>query len=136
MIFLAIPILGACTAGTADHGHEHAEVTKTETKKAEELQLNNGAKWKLDAPTRQNIAEIRPLLAGGAEGKDLQQAGTALQEKTDQLISECRMAGPDHDALHLWLKDYLADLKVLKDGDREAYVLLQKDLEVFDQHFE
>jgi hypothetical protein len=49
------------------------------------------------------------------------------------------MTGPDHDALHAWLKPVLHDVKELKeDGDKydEKFAVLQKDVQRFYDYFD
>ena len=62
-----------------------------------------------------------------------------LQSKIDTLIKQCRMQGPEHDALHVWLEKVLTDMKQLKDGENgysAAYAALKKQIESFYLFFE
>jgi hypothetical protein len=96
-------------------------------------------KWKLDANTRSNVAGIKKLIQGQAAEKDLSQLAKALQKQTDQLIAECRLEGADHDALHVWLTEYLQHLRHLKDpasDRRKAYRLLQDDIKKLEAEFQ
>lgn len=102
------------------------------------LSLNNGSKWKLDAPTRDNIAEIKTYVSDSSHFTDHIKGYEGLKKQTDNLIKECRMSGPDHDALHVWLSPFIKDVERLnKPGEeREAYVAISNHLREFDVYFE
>jgi hypothetical protein len=105
------------------------------------IALNNGAKWKADEATKTNVAALAQVvndntLAGPP--KRLQLAAAA-QARIDTLVKQCRMKGPDHDALHQWLQAVMHDVKELKeDGDEydKAYAALKTDVQQFYDVFE
>lgn len=113
---------------------EPQHVTKTEQAK---LQLNNGAKWKLDEATRQNMKEIKAYISQSSHANGVL-SGEELQKYADKLIKECRMSGPDHDALHIWLGSFLQHVQALKNNvDAEtASHSLNEDVKEFDTYFE
>lgn len=123
----------AVTTSTAPSGH---------TEHSTKLTLNNGQKWKLDEPTRKNIGEIKSILdkAAAQPAPDYHQVATDLQAATDKLIGQCRMSGPDHDALHLWLQDYLPALKELHSTDKSiqqaAFQTVRTEVNQFGEYFE
>lgn len=58
----------------------------------------------------------------------------------DGLIKDCKMKGPDHEALHLWLQPVLQDIKnlattVSAEEGKEATEKLSRDIEKFNQYF-
>ena len=82
--------------------HHHHEVL------SDSVNLNQGNKWRSDAVTNENISSFQHIVEQVKQIKDpgLQEyndAGTKMQKQLDKLISECRMKGPDHEALHKWL---------------------------------
>lgn len=108
-----------------------------ETAKNEELELNKGSKWKLDDKTRENIGLIRQLIKDSAGSTSII---LQLRQQTNKLVSDCRMEGKAHDALHQWLSEFLEDLKKA-DSTQEAkqetaIARLKKDIEEFDHFFE
>lgn len=113
------------------HNKQNVEV------KRNELKLKNGQKWKLDETTRKNIAPIKSLL-NDTTAKDFQKVAMQLQQQTDKLVSECKMKGEDHEALHQWLEVWLVDLKSLKSGKemQKDFISLKSDIEKFDAYFE
>ncbi|HWJ03415.1 MAG TPA: hypothetical protein VNU93_07010 [Verrucomicrobiae bacterium] len=106
------------------------------------LTLDNGQKWKLDEPTRKNIGELKVIVdkAAAQSSPNYHQVATDLQASTDKLIGECRMSGPDHDALHLWLEDYLPALKELHSNNKPiqktAFRTVQTQVQQFGEYFE
>ena len=120
--------------------------SKSETKETQpqvietnqaKLQLNNGEKWKLDEATRQNMKEIKVYISQASHTKGVL-TGEQLQKYADKLIKECRMSGPDHDALHVWLGTFLQHVQALKDniGAESASHALIEDVKEFDTYFE
>jgi len=101
------------------------------------LELNNGEKWKLDEPTRENMKKIKAYISQTSHANGVLTA-EELQKYTDKLIKECRMSGPDHDALHVWLGTFLQHVQALKNNrDAEtASHALNEDVKTFDAYFE
>lgn len=114
--------------------HQHPDSTSI-------LQLNNGAKWKTDEATRKNVAAIAQVVndSSYATGKNRAQFANQVQVKLDTLVQQCKMTGPDHDALHVWLENIIHDVKEIKedeDGYNKRYAALKKDVESFHNYFE
>lgn len=105
------------------------------------LQLNKGAKWKSDEATSKNVAAIVNVINDSSNmgPNNRAQLTKQLQIRIDTLVQQCKMKGPDHDALHVWLEQVLHDLKEMKAGDHEyekSYGALKKDVESFYVFFE
>jgi hypothetical protein len=146
-ILLAAGLLLACKAGNdkekssaaepAGENHsEHAE-------KVSGLNLNNGAKWKADSTTLWNAGNLHAIITKAKQespGNYLQTA-TQLQEGLNKMVKECKMQGPDHDALHQWLMPLLEKTKELQKAATagEAGKILteiEKQVNLFPQYFE
>lgn len=104
-----------------DHaGHEHHDAMMS----GSQMKLNNGAKWIVDAATSDNYdgmktmtnmfaAEPSPSLS------NYQIYGSDLTKALNKMISDCKMKGADHDALHQWFEPLLRqanDLKNMQDS--------------------
>ena len=105
------------------------------------LQLNKGAKWKADEATRKNVAAFVTVINDSSNmGRtNLAQLTKQLQIRIDTLVQQCKMKGPDHDALHVWLEQVLHDLQEVKAGDHDyqkSYAALKRDVENFYVFFE
>lgn len=139
MIILSVAV-AACTGEvkTDKHGNETAkELQKTETI----LQLNDGRKWKADEATRRNVAAMVNVVNDRSYTIAANRGALVsnMQSNIDTLVKECRMKGPEHDALHVWLEEVLKDMKALKEEDGEyinVYIALKKDVESFYGFFE
>lgn len=153
LLLLTALVLFMAYCGGENHadrlGHKHpttATPTEATTISHEEpatrLTLNNGQKWKLDEPTRKNIGEIKGIVekAAAQPSPNYHQVATDLQASTDKLIGQCRMSGPDHDALHLWLGDYLPALKELHNDNQSiqktAFQTIRTEVQHFGEYFD
>lgn len=102
----------------AETSHEHESA-------ATGLTLNNGKKWNSDEPTNRNVADLKAIVAR-FDAKSNKAVGdyTAFASEfgtgLDKMIKECRMQGPDHEALHQWLEPLLAKTADLKKATTEA----------------
>jgi ABC-type enterochelin transport system substrate-binding protein len=119
---------------TSKHEHESENTATT-------VPINTNTKWKADEPTKRNVAAMMAVVhdSSYADAGKRMQLYAALKTKVDTLINQCRMKGPDHDALHGWLEKVLDDMKELKkEGANysEAYAALKKDIDSFNTLFE
>ena len=142
ILFILSFLLIACsnnkTKDNASHKdqHEESEVTSTS------LKLNNGAKWKSDDATRKNVTAISKIIndSSSRDVNNQTQLVKLIQARIDTLVMQCKMKGPEHDALHVWLNQVLHNLKELKensDGEYEkSYAALKKDVDGFYDFFE
>lgn len=128
---------------TATEMHEH-EHTQEETVKT--LALNNGAKWQTDESTRQHATNLEAIVNSFQFNENTaldayHQHAAGMQEELNQLIQDCRMKGPEHDALHLWLEPVLNDTKRLSETQdvaaaHAATQKLHEDTRKFPQYFQ
>lgn len=129
---LLLPFLFSFSAcgGHAAHGDE-------------QLELNNGEKWKVNEEMKPYVEAGRVLLnsylaEGGTDGKKL---ATDLQEQNSKLIKSCTMDGKSHDELHKWLHPHLELVKELSKAETADEVTqvtdkLKASYDLYDQHFE
>jgi len=101
------------TVNPAETGHHEQSVN------TDELLLNNGAKWKADSVTNNNVKNLQTVLEKFNDGTDkslvaYKNTATELQQGLDKMIRECKMKGPDHDALHKWLEQLMKQVASLK----------------------
>ena len=83
------------------------------------LTMNNGEKWKVDSTTDANVRNLRQILQKFNTNTEHSLADytgvqVELQRGAVKMISECRMKGPDHEALHRWLKPLIGEVQQLK----------------------
>lgn len=139
LLFLTSLSVVACVNTTSQEQKESKE--EHEQNSAMELTLNNGAKWKADSTTLVNVSAITQLVndSNYRNEKNRIEFSGRLQGRLDTLVQQCKMTGPDHDALHAWLKPVLHDVKELKEDEDKydrKYTALQKDVQSFYDYFE
>ncbi len=142
-IVLAITFLLACNAGNdkqedkgLKHEHEH-ELKETG------LVLNNGVKWKADSITIANVALLQSIVSHTKKERleDYLQSATALQKGLDKMVSECKMKGAAHEALHHWLVPLMKETKALTQANTTEnaaalFYEVEKTISLFSQYFE
>lgn len=84
----------------AAHHHQSDTVT---------IELNNGAKWKVDDSMMVYIRKMENDVIAFQESDSVQYESLAikLQTNLDLLTSNCTMKGKAHDELHKWLLPYI-----------------------------
>ena len=140
ILFLSAILFVACGTTTSQEQKESSE-EQEHGSAASTLQLNNGAKWKADSTTRTNVAILVQLVndSNYRDGKSKEKFSDQLQNGLDSLVTQCKMSGPDHDALHTWLKPVLHNAKALKEDGGEynkKYTELRRDLQSFYDYFD
>lgn len=65
----------------------------------------------------------------------------SLQDGLNKMVSECKMKGADHEALHHWLEPIMEKTKELKNANsietaRTIFGEIEKQLNLFPQYFE
>ena len=126
--------------------HQHdATIHEYSTEAAQGLSLNNGQKWQTDESTRKHAAKLNNMINDFEKQADKSLSAhhslaDKTQEELQQLINDCTMEGPDHDALHLWLEPVLNDVKALKktatDEDvQTAAANLSEDVRKYNEFF-
>ena len=149
VLFFGAGILLGCNSNVANHeeASPHANDTfQVEAQKNKELSLNNEIKWNSDESTNENVKELKTIIDNFNQEKETEISGykmlaTNLQNSLNKLIKECRMKGPDHDALHLWLEPVLKDVNSLNGATSseeaaELFNSIYKKVNVYDQYFE
>lgn len=136
-ILLALMLITAgCSNNKSESKTKETQPQVTETNQTQ-LQLNNGQKWQLDEATRQNMKEMKAYISQATHATG-GLSGDVLQKHADKLINECRMSGPDHDALHAWLVPFLQHVQALKNNSNaeSASHAVNEDVKAFDTYFE
>jgi|GEM_PF-155982 len=124
---------------------EHDEHNQDKTKN-QVLTLNNGEKWKADEPTQRHatqLIEINKEFEPKAENANLEMFrnySDMLQQELNAMIRDCKMQGPEHDALHLWLEPVLQLVKTMKEAKNEeearmVELRLTEAIQVYNQFF-
>ena len=144
IIFIGMAFLYACNQtsnkveANEQHSHDQAETT--------EISLNNGAKWKADSITNLNVFNLRNIadnfsMNPSPSTGDYQTLSSELNNALNKMIQQCKMSGPDHEALHHWLEPVLQETNELKSitdtvSARTTFNSIDKRLDDYDNYFE
>lgn len=144
-ILFASSLLLACnTASEKEKTTEPAVENHDEhTDHASLLSLNNGVKWKADSTTVVNVDFLQKIISGAKMEtlEDFSQTANGLQEGLNKMVSECKMKGADHEALHHWLEPLMEKVKELKNANNVETAgtisgEIEKQINLFSQYFE
>ena len=114
---------------------------KSATDPATEMHLRENIKYRADETTRRNVDSLTSIINDNSNKGEANrvQLTEQVQKRIEILVQQCKMKGPDHDALHEWLEKVLDDLKRLKKEDNPyetVYDSLKNDVESFYVLFE
>jgi hypothetical protein len=144
LFVLAVALfLSACNS---DSGKNEATESVAHGNETAGLTLNNGAKWKADSITNHNVAtlktmtdnfRIKPFPTVG----EYRLLGNDLTNGLNTMVQECKMTGPDHEAVHHWLEPVLNEMKELKNvsetaNGRRIFKSLDKKIDSYHTYFE
>jgi hypothetical protein len=118
LLLLCSAIFIGCNSGenkSATENHEEHIHTKTSTA----LALNNGKKWNADSATNKNVTNLQVITdnfkrTGSPSVTDYKNVGNELNTGIQKMITDCKMTGPDHEALHHWLEPVLSETNQLQ----------------------
>ena len=123
--------------------HEHA--SDHDEKHADTIALDKGAKWQTDESTRKHAAKLIAETNAfntkeNADVSSYHAFADDMQKELNTLISDCKMQGENHEALHLWLEPVLKDVSDLKkinaaEAGIAATAKLTIDITKFNQYF-
>ncbi|MDP1843851.1 MAG: hypothetical protein Q8K64_10555 [Sediminibacterium sp.] len=127
------------TTATEPANENHAE----HAGQASGLALNNGIKWKADSNTVLNVDLLQKIITSTKKESlvNYSQASISLQNGLNKMISECKMKGADHEALHHWLEPLMEKTKELKAANsietaKTIFEEIEKQVSLFLKYFE
>lgn len=100
LTILGILLMGSCHTMQKSHSKK---------KQTETIQLNNGAKWPVNAEMKPHIENGEALLAAyiAQKEQDYQKLAADLKAQNNLLIKSCTMKGQSHEELHKWLYPHI-----------------------------
>lgn len=126
------------TGDNLQTGHEQHQDTS--------LSLNNGARWKTDTVTNQNVIRLKTTadmfrVQPFPSINNYQILGNDLSNDVDTLIQQCKMKGEEHEALHKWLEPILNLSGQLKNSTdtsaaRQIFRSLDSRIDAYSNFFE
>ena len=150
-ITILIPVISlflfSCGNASNEKSKEQTEtVTHEEHQHNAEIQtieLNNGEKWKVDAPMLIHIRTMENDIISflKEDPKNYAVLSKKLLVNIDSLTSNCTMKGKAHDELHKWLLPYIDLAKELSEAKDETeaskhFENIQISFTTFNQYFQ
>ena len=124
------------TETVANEEHHHYD-------EMQNIVLNNGEKWKVDANMIIHIRNMENDITSFSktDQKNYKSFAEKLQSNIDLLTSSCTMEGQAHDELHKWLLPYIDMVKELSDAKNETeaekqFKNIQNSFKTFNQYFQ
>ena len=145
--FFSVLLLVACEENQGSSGAETPHgASQMHESTAPALSLDNGQKWKADDATNENVSAMLAIVqkSDSEENKEpdnYKTLGDDLQAALDKMIKECKMKGPDHEALHHWLEPLIESVAGLRkstavgEAKKIAYDIDTR-LKLYSQYFE
>ena len=112
LLLLATTVMSSCRNSVKQEKHETPEeAVQTEetdilsTAWMDDMQLDEGAKWKANIETTEGVVKMQRLINTHSTVaiEDYHELAGKLNEVKNKLVKECTMKGPSHDNLHIWL---------------------------------
>lgn len=118
IVLVLTTVLFSCSQIEEKKNEIEVESENHSHKEIEAIELNNGAKWKVDSEMIIYIREMESSINHFAEIKqtelnDFIELGDGLLKNIDLLTSNCTMQGKAHDELHKWLLPYIETVEKL-----------------------
>ena len=104
-------------------------------KELEDLRLNDGQKWHVDASTQAGMLNIQQLLVEH-EGVASKKLGDKVKDELKEIIKQCKMKGVDHEQYHIVLNAMLIESKAMKRGKVTEVNKLQQMVDTYFRYFE
>jgi hypothetical protein len=116
------------------------------TANSDGLELNDGVKWKADSITNTNIKGLLNRIETFNRNRDKSlpsytKVSGELQQGLNKMISDCKMQGADHEALHKWLEPVIQLVSKLKasttvEDAAEIFESIHQQVSLYQQYFE
>mgnify|MGYP005751845869 CR=1 FL=1 len=145
MKLVVIAIVLASLTSMCGHERDLETVHKVVIHEEHTLALNGSERWQADEPTNRHIRQLQTMLRGFSLQAENNTAdayhslGESMKAELQQLFQDCRMKGPDHDMLHVYLVPLVEDVNLLA-GKNEyqsetALVRISDRLKIYNTYF-
>ena len=140
-LIMCVALLSACNQ-SSDKVEPKEKANQVQ---ATGLSLNNGSKWQADSTTSRHVVDLRTIadmfkIQPNPSTNEYQILGNDLGNSLNKMIQDCKMTGPDHDALHQWMEPILNESNQLKSitdttTARATFNLIDKQLDDYHTYF-
>jgi len=122
------------------------EVAEQHVHQESSISLDKGSKWQAGTETNENVAYLKLLTDVFSKNakptvEDYHSLASDLTAGINKMMQECKMTGPDHEALHQWLEPVIKTSDVLKTASdgveaRKEFIFLNDELNSYNKYFE
>jgi hypothetical protein len=134
-----VVLLSSCNTKSKEDKPATVQVEEHQNSKTKAIELNNSAKWKVDAAMMINIRAMENDVAyfEKTNNNDYQSLASKLKKSIDLLTSNCTMKGQAHDELHKWLLPFIDLVDAFsKDKSNQQFTQIQESLITFNHYFQ
>ena len=116
IVVISVALWSACNQ-SSDKGELKENTNGQQTKTA--LILNNKVKWQADSGTNHHVAGLQTIanifkIEQTPSVEEYHILGNDLGNSLNKMIQDCKMTGPDHEALHKWIGPLFHEISQLK----------------------
>lgn len=132
-------LLSSCNTKIKEEKTAEIPVEEHQHASTETIELNNGAKWKVDATLMLHIRNMEKDIADFEKNStnDYALLATKLKQNVGLLTSNCTMEGQAHDELHKWLVPYIELVEEFsKEKSAEKFTEIQHSFITLNQYFQ
>lgn len=129
------------TTNTAISMHE--DEAKETSDSEDEITLNKGEKWAVNAEMKPYIEKSEKSLQDfiASKSNDYKALAATLAQNNSDLVKSCTMTGQSHEELHKWLHPHIELITELKEatdkhGAAERVTELQESFKIYHQYFQ
>ncbi len=143
LIYVIALVVFTATSCKNNANHNHDQTHSDAADHQVVIELNDGAKWAVNAEMKPFILESESKLNTyvANASTDYKTLAKELTDKNSGLIKSCTMDGKSHDELHKWLHPHMALIESLQDVDNadaadKIINELKSSFEIYNQHFQ
>ena len=143
LIYVIALVVFTATSCKNNANHNHDQTHSDKAMAQPTIELNEGAKWAVNAEMKPFILESESILNTyvANASTDYKTLAKELTDKNSGLIKSCTMDGKSHDELHKWLHPHMALIESLQDVDNadaadKIINELKSSFEIYNQHFQ
>ncbi|MBK8622266.1 MAG: hypothetical protein IPN79_11030 [Saprospiraceae bacterium] len=143
LIYVIGLLVFTATSCKNNSNHNHDQTHSGAADHQAVIELNDGAKWSVNAEMKPFILESESILNTyvANASTDYKTLAKELTDKNSGLIESCTMDGKSHDELHKWLHPHMALIESLQDADNadaadKIINELKSSFELYNQHFQ
>lgn len=142
IVVISVALWSACNQRSDKSGlKDNTNIQETKTA----LTLNSKVKWQADSGTNHHVADLQTIasrfkIQPTPSVEEYHILGNDLGNSLNKMIRDCKMTGPDHEALHKWIGPLFNEISQLKNitdttAARKTFNLIDRQLGDYHNYF-